>query len=179
MSAASRLEPIGYATASTWLGQALVAQSHQGICAILLGDDPEALAAELQRRFPWAVLAASNSECARQIAPLIGSMDTGVMPAAVPLDLRGSAFQQRVWRCLMDIPAGRTASYTDIAMHIDAPRSVRAVAQACGANPVAVLVPCHRVVGRNGALRGYRWGVERKRALLEREAAWAHLAATP
>ena len=97
------------------------------------------------------------------------------MASALPLDLRGTAFQQRVWHALLDIPAGQTASYTDIAQRIGSPRSVRAVAQACGANPVAVLVPCHRVVARNGALTGYRWGVDRKRALLEREAAQTRL----
>ncbi len=175
MTAATRLEPIGYATASTWLGQALVAQSELGICAILLGDDPEVLVSDLQRRFPRAVLTGANPACAQHIEPLVGSMDTGARPTSVSLDLRGTAFQQRVWRCLLGIPSGRTASYTDIALRVGSPRAVRAVAQACGANPVAVVVPCHRVVGKNGLLTGYRWGVDRKRALLEREAAQTHL----
>jgi AraC family transcriptional regulator of adaptative response/methylated-DNA-[protein]-cysteine methyltransferase len=168
-------EPIRYAIAANWLGLALVAQSDRGLCAVFLGDDPEALATDLQRRFPRAALLASDAECLQRMAPLLGSPHTVGMASALPLDLRGTAFQQRVWHALLDIPAGQTASYTDIAWRIGAPRSVRAVAQACGANPVAVVVPCHRVVAKDGALTGYRWGVQRKHALLEREAAQACL----
>ena len=168
-------EPIRYATATSWLGHTLLAQSALGICALFMGDDPEALAADLRRRFPRAVLIGSDADCWQRIAPLLGSLDASGVTSDLPLDLCGTAFQQRVWRALLEIPAGRTASYTDIARRIDAPRAVRAVAQACGANPVAVVVPCHRVVGRDGALSGYRWGVDRKRALLEREAAAARL----
>ena len=168
-------EPIRYATATSWLGHTLLAQSAQGICALFMGDDPEALAADLGRRFPRALLIGSNAECLQRIAPLLGSLDASGVTAGLPLDLCGTAFQQNVWRALLEIPAGSTATYTDIARRIDAPRAVRAVAQACGANPVAVVVPCHRVIGRDGALSGYRWGVDRKRALLEREAAAARL----
>ena len=168
-------EPIRYAVAASWLGLTLVAQSDRGLCAVFMGDDSEALATDLQRRFPRAELLAADAECRQRVATLIGSPETAGMPPAQPLDLRGTAFQQRVWHALLDIPVGCTASYTDIAQRIGAPRAVRAVAQACGANPVAVLVPCHRVVARNGALTGYRWGVDRKRALLEREAAQARL----
>ena len=168
-------ESIRYAIAANWLGLTLVAQSDRGLCAVLLGDDPDALVTDLQRRFARAVLLASDAECLQRIAPLMGSPDTVGVAKALPLDLRGTAFQQRVWHALLEIPAGRTASYTDIAQRIGSPRSVRAVAQACGANPVAVVVPCHRVVAKDGALTGYRWGVQRKHALLEREAAQACL----
>ena len=168
-------EPIRYAIATSWLGPTLLAQSAQGICALFMGDVPEALAADLRRRFPRAVLIGSDADCLQRIAPLLGSLNVGGMTAGLPLNLCGTAFQQNVWRALLEIPAGGTASYTDIARRIDAPRAVRAVAQACGANPVAVVVPCHRVVCRDGALSGYRWGVNRKRALLEREAAAARL----
>lgn len=169
-------EPIRYAIAASWLGLTLVAQSDRGLCAVFMGDDPEALSNDLQRRFPRAELVAADAGCRQRVATVIGSPDTAGMTTALPLDLRGTAFQQRVWQCLLDIPVGCTASYTDIAQRIGAPRAVRAVAQACGANPVAVIVPCHRVVARNGALTGYRWGVDRKRALLEREAAQVRLA---
>jgi AraC family transcriptional regulator of adaptative response/methylated-DNA-[protein]-cysteine methyltransferase len=168
-------EPIRYAIATSWLGHTLLAQSARGICALFMGDDPDALATDLQRRFPRAALLASDAECLQRMAPLLGSPDTVGMASALPLDLRGTAFQQRVWRALLEIQAGRTVSYSDIARRIDAPRAVRAVAQACGANPVAVVVPCHRVVAKDGALTGYRWGVQRKHALLEREAAQACL----
>lgn len=171
-------EPIRFAVAASWLGQTLLAQSEQGVCAVFMGDAPEPLVADLRRRFPRCVLIGSDPDCRQRISPLTGLPDTGGLAADWPLDLRGTTFQQRVWHALLEIPAGRTASYTDIARRIGAPRAVRAVAQACGANPVAVVVPCHRVVGRDGALTGYRWGVQRKRALLEREAAWAHLAAS-
>ena len=169
-------EPIRYAIAASWLGPTLVAQSNRGLCAIFMGDDPQALAADLQRRFPRAVLTASNTRSLQWVAQTVSSLESPGGATGLPLDLRGTAFQHRVWHSLLDIPAGRTATYTDIAQRIGSPRAVRAVAQACGANPLAVLVPCHRVIGRDGSLSGYRWGVDRKRALLEREAAQPRLA---
>jgi AraC family transcriptional regulator of adaptative response/methylated-DNA-[protein]-cysteine methyltransferase len=163
-------ESIRYAIAANWLGLALVAQSDRGLCAVFLGDDPEALATDLQRRFPRAALLASDAECLQRMAPLLGSPHTVGMASALPLDLRGTAFQQRVWHALLDIPAGQTASYTDIAWRILPSQIGRATL-----NSVAVVVPCHRVVAKDGALTGYRWGVQRKHALLEREAAQACL----
>jgi len=152
------------------LGSILVAQSERGICAILLGDDPEELARELQDRFPRAHLIGGDAEFERLIAKVVGFVEAPRLGLDLPLDVRGTAFQQRVWQALRQIPAGKTESYADIANRIGAPKSVRAVGQACGANPLAVAIPCHRVVRTDGGLAGYRWGVERKRTLLEREA---------
>ena len=140
------------------------------MCAILLGDDPEALARDLQDRFPRARLIGGDAAFERLVARVVGLIEAPALGLDLPLDLRGTAFQQRVWQALRDIPAGAKASYSDVARRIGAPKSIRAVAQACGANALAVMIPCHRVVRRDGALSGYRWGVERKRALLEREA---------
>jgi AraC family transcriptional regulator of adaptative response/methylated-DNA-[protein]-cysteine methyltransferase len=163
-------EGIRYAIVTSSLGNILVARSEGGVCAILLGDDAAALKRELRERFPAAALredAAGLATVAAQARALIES------PAAaefdLPLDLRGTPFQDRVWRALREIPVGSAASYAQIAARIGAPGSARAVAQACGANPVAVAIPCHRVVRSDGALSGYRWGAQRKRALLQRE----------
>jgi AraC family transcriptional regulator of adaptative response/methylated-DNA-[protein]-cysteine methyltransferase len=152
------------------LGAVLVAASARGICAILLGDDPQALRRELQERFPEARLLPGVPDLHSLAQQVIGLIEAPARGVELPLDLRGSDFQQRVWRVLQRIPAGTTVSYSEIAARIRAPNAVRAVARACAANPLAVAIPCHRVVRSDGELSGYRWGLERKRTLLEREA---------
>ena len=161
---------IRFAIGECSLGSILVAQSDRGICAISLGDDPGALARELQDRFPQAQLIGADREFEQRVAQVVGLIEAPGIGIELPLDVRGTAFQQRVWRALRKIPAGKTVSYADVARRIGAPKSVRAVAQACGANAIAVAIPCHRVVRSDGALSGYRWGVERKRTLLAKEA---------
>jgi AraC family transcriptional regulator of adaptative response/methylated-DNA-[protein]-cysteine methyltransferase len=161
---------IRFAVGECSLGSILVARSQRGICAILLGDDPEALAQELQDRFPRATLIGGDAGFERLVSRVVGYVECPALGLDLPLDVRGTAFQQRVWQALREIPPGATASYTEVAGRIGSPKSVRAVAQACAANLLAVAIPCHRVVRNDGALSGYRWGVERKRALLEREA---------
>jgi AraC family transcriptional regulator, regulatory protein of adaptative response / methylated-DNA-[protein]-cysteine methyltransferase len=161
---------IRFAIGECSLGSILVARSERGVCAILLGDDPDALARDLQDRFPQANLIGGDREFERLVAKVIGFVEAPAVGLDLPLDVRGTIFQQRVWRALQEIPAGSTASYSEIARRIGLPRSVRAVAQACAANALAVAIPCHRVVRNDGGLSGYRWGVERKRALLSREA---------
>ncbi len=162
-------EDIRYAFGHSSLGSVLVAASEKGVCAILIGDDPHALAAELRDRFPRAQLTAAGPGFKKTIAKAIRLVEAPASSVDLPLDVRGTAFQHRVWKALRDIPAGSTATYTEIARRIGKPKSVRAVAGACAANPVAIAVPCHRVVRRDGDLAGYRWGVERKRELLRRE----------
>jgi AraC family transcriptional regulator of adaptative response/methylated-DNA-[protein]-cysteine methyltransferase len=162
---------IHFAIGQSTLGALLVARSERGVCAIFLGDDPDALARDLQDRFPRARLIGGDAGFEQWVAQVVGFVEAPGLGLALPLDVRGTAFQQRVWQALRDIPPGHTASYADIARRIGAPAAVRAVAGACAANPVAVAIPCHRVVRSDGALSGYRWGVERKRALLAREAA--------
>jgi AraC family transcriptional regulator, regulatory protein of adaptative response / methylated-DNA-[protein]-cysteine methyltransferase len=161
---------IRFAMAQSSLGAILVAQSLRGICAISLGDDPEQLLRDLQDRFPKANLIGGDEAFEAHIAQVVGFIEAPQIGLDLPLDIRGTAFQKRVWQALRQIPPGRTASYTDIAREIGEPKAVRAVARACGANKIAVAIPCHRVVRNDGALSGYRWGVERKRALLEKEA---------
>ena len=160
---------IRFAIGASSLGAILVARSDRGVCAITLGDEPDVLVHELQDRFPNARLVGDDPDFDALVARVVGLVEAPAIGLDLPLDLRGTAFQQRVWQALRDLPAGGTASYAEIAARIGAPSSVRAVAQACGANPVAIAVPCHRVVRTDGALSGYRWGVARKRALLERE----------
>jgi AraC family transcriptional regulator of adaptative response/methylated-DNA-[protein]-cysteine methyltransferase len=160
---------IRFAIGESWLGAILVASSEKGICAILLGDDPEALVRDLQDRFPKADLIGGDKDYEQLVARVVGFLENPSSGLDLPLDIRGTAFQQRVWEALRQIPAGSTASYAEIAGRIGQPKSVRAVAQACGANYIAVAVPCHRVVRTDGALSGYRWGVERKAQLLRRE----------
>ena len=160
---------IRFAVGQCSLGAILVAASDRGVCAILMGDDPDTLARDLQDRFPRARLIGGDRGFEQLVAKVVGLVETPAMGLGLPLDVRGTAFQQRVWQALREIPAGKTASYTEIAKRIGAPKSVRAVAQACAANPLAVAIPCHRVVRNDGGLSGYRWGVERKRALLEKE----------
>jgi len=162
---------IQFAVGECSLGSILVAATDTGVCAILLGDDPEALVRDLESRFPKARLVGGDRDFERTVARVVGFVEAPALGLDLPLDVRGTAFQQRVWQALREIPPGFTASYTDIARRIGAPNAVRGVAQACAANAIAVAIPCHRVVRRTGALAGYRWGVERKRALLEREAA--------
>ena len=162
---------IKFAVGECSLGSILVAATDRGVCAILLGDDPEALAHDLQDRFSRAELVGGDAEFEALVAQVVGFVEQPGLGLDLPLDVRGTAFQQRVWQALREIPAGETAGYREIAEKIGSPRAVRAVAQACAANAIAVAIPCHRVVRTDGALSGYRWGVERKRALLDREAA--------
>ncbi len=158
-----------FAVGQCSLGAILVAQSCRGVCAILLGDDPDTLVRDLQDQFPKADLVGADRRFEQTVAQVVGFIEAPALGLDLPLDLRGTAFQQRVWQALRDIPLGSTASYAQIAERIGAPKSFRAVAQACGANSLAVAIPCHRVVRSNGELSGYRWGVERKRRLLARE----------
>jgi AraC family transcriptional regulator of adaptative response/methylated-DNA-[protein]-cysteine methyltransferase len=139
------------------------------VCAILLGDDPDELAHDVERRFPRARLVGADAAFERLVATVVGLVEQPSVGTKLPLDIRGTAFQQRVWSALRAIPAGETVSYAELAKAIGAPRAVRAAAQACAANPLAVAIPCHRVVRTDGDLSGYRWGIERKRALLARE----------
>jgi AraC family transcriptional regulator, regulatory protein of adaptative response / methylated-DNA-[protein]-cysteine methyltransferase len=159
-----------FAVGECSLGSILVAATDKGVCAILLGDDPEALVRELQDRFANAQLRGGDTNFEHVVAQVIGFVEDPALGLDLPLDVRGTAFQQRVWQVLRAIRPGATASYTDIARRIGAPNVVRAVAQACASNTLAVAIPCHRVVRNDGRLSGYRWGVERKRALLKREA---------
>ncbi|MCA1575284.1 MAG: methylated-DNA--[protein]-cysteine S-methyltransferase, partial [Acidobacteria bacterium] len=161
---------ICFAVGECSLGSILVAQSERGVCAILLGDDPDKLARDLQDQFPRANLIGGDTEFEQLVAKVVDFVEAPRLGLDLPLEVRGTAFQQRVWQALGEIPAGETVSYADIANRIGAPKSVRAVAQACAANALAVAIPCHRVVRNDGRLSGYRWGVERKRALLEKEA---------
>jgi AraC family transcriptional regulator of adaptative response/methylated-DNA-[protein]-cysteine methyltransferase len=161
---------ISFAIGECSLGAILVATSHRGVAAISIGDDPQALVQTLQDRFPHARLIGGDAGFEQLVARVVGLVEAPALGLDLPLDVRGTAFQQRVWQALRAIPAGETASYAEIARRIGAPKSVRAVAQACGANLLAVAIPCHRVVRTDGALSGYRWGVERKRTLLQREA---------
>lgn len=160
---------IRFAVGQCSLGAILVAATDQGVCAILLGDDPEELVRDLQDRFDRAQLIGGDAQFEKLVAKVVGFVEAPAIGLDLPLDVRGTAFQQRVWQALREIPAGSTISYTAMAQRIGSPRAVRAVAQACAANAIAVAIPCHRVVRNDGNLSGYRWGVERKRKLLERE----------
>jgi AraC family transcriptional regulator of adaptative response/methylated-DNA-[protein]-cysteine methyltransferase len=161
---------IRFAVGQCSLGAILVAATAQGICAIALGDDPEALVKSLEDRFPKASLVGADASFEAWVARVVGFVEAPHLGFDLPLDLRGTAFQQRVWRALTDIPPGTTTTYTELARRLGVPSAVRAVAGACARNPVAVAIPCHRVVRRDGDLAGYRWGIERKRALISREA---------
>lgn len=160
---------IRFAIGQCTLGAILVAQSQRGVCAILLGDDPQALLCDLQDRFPNADLCGGDAAFEQLVAQVVGFVEAPSVGLNLPLDIRGTAFQERVWQALRQIPAGTTVSYTELAQRIGAPAAIRAVARACAANLLAVAVPCHRVVRQDGGLSGYRWGVERKRELLARE----------
>lgn len=161
---------IRFAVGQCSLGAILVAQSNRGICAITLGDDPDKLVRDLQDRFPNADLIGGDAGFEALVARVVGFVETPQAGLDLPLDIRGTAFQERVWQALRNVPAGQTVSYAEVARRIGSPGSARAVARACGANTIAVAIPCHRVVRNDGTLSGYRWGVDRKRALLEREA---------
>lgn len=160
---------IHFAVGECSLGAILVAKSKRGVCAITMGDDADQLVRDLQDRFPKAVLIGGDKQFEALVAEIVGFVEAPGLGLNMPLDIQGTAFQQRVWQALRDIPAGETLSYRDVAEQIGAPRAVRAVAQACAANKIAVAIPCHRVVRSDGSLSGYRWGVERKRSLLKME----------
>src|SRR5262249_49220647 len=152
------------------LGEVLIAASAKGICAVLFGDNADTLVRDLQNRFPQAEIIGGDAAFERIAAEVIAWVEAPGAGLHLPLDVRGSAFQHRVWQALRNIGPGTTASYADVAKRIGNPAAVRAVAKACGANNLAVIVPCHRVVRSDGRLSGYRWGIERKRELLDREA---------
>lgn len=164
---------IRFAIGECSLGSILVAQSEQGICAILLGDDPEEVLRDFQRRFARAELIGGDADFEQLVARVVAFVEAPQIGLDLPLDVRGTAFQQRVWQALRAIPPGMTVTYAELARRIGAPRAVRAVGAACGANPIAVAIPCHRVVRSDGDLSGYRWGIARKRTLLDIEAAAA------
>ncbi len=160
---------IRFAIGECSLGPILVAVSKRGVCAISLGDDPEQLARDLQDRFPEARLVGGDADFEGYVAKVVAMVEAPGLGLDLPLDIRGTAFQQRVWQALQEIPAGTTVSYAELAERLGDPCATRAVARACAANLLAVAIPCHRVVKKDGRLSGYRWGVERKAALLERE----------
>lgn len=163
-------ERIRFAVGECSLGAILVAATEKGICSILFGDDPNTLVHDLERRFPKADLAGGDTDFEQWVAKVVGLIETPNQRFSLPLDMRGTAFQVRVWQALRQIPPGSTATYSEIAERIGVPKAVRAVARACASNWLAVAIPCHRVVRNDGALSGYRWGVDRKRVLLDREA---------
>lgn len=170
-------EDIRFAVGESSLGTILVASSQKGVASILLGDDPDALVRDLQDRFPKARLIGGDSDYEALVARVVGFVEAPQLGLDLPLDVRGTAFQQRVWQALQDIPVGSTVSYAGIAERIGAPKATRAIAAACAANAHAVAIPCHRVIRKDGALSGYAWGAERKRALFDREAGGAAKAA--
>lgn len=161
---------IHVAFARSPIGLVLVARSAAGLAAVLIGDDRDSLRRELARRFPLGELAGSDAALDALAANVAALVDTPAKTLDVALDMRGTPFQRQVWRALRSIPAGSTTTYGDLAARLGRPQSARAIGAACGANPLAIIVPCHRVVARDGSLAGYRWGVERKQALLDREA---------
>ncbi len=165
-------ETIHFATGQSSLGTVLVATTQLGICAILLGDDAAALASDLRARFPHAALLPATAAFAATLAAIVALVDRPAAASpALPLDIRGTAFQRRVWEALRAIPPGETRSYSAIAAGLGQPKATRAVASACAANALAVAIPCHRAIAKDGALAGYRWGLTRKRSLLARERA--------
>jgi AraC family transcriptional regulator of adaptative response/methylated-DNA-[protein]-cysteine methyltransferase len=168
---------IRYDIVESPLAGLLVAATRRGVCSVRFGDDVEGLEAALRLEFPWATLVRDREGLADRVAALLRGIAGTTRRVDVPLDVRASQFQRRVWDAIRAIPAGATRSYSEIARELGCPRGARAVARACAANPVAVAIPCHRVVAKSGGEGGYRWGVERKRALLRREqeaAARAH-----
>ncbi len=162
---------IRFAVGQSSLGAILVAATDKGVAAILLGDDPGTLVDELQTLFPKAELVGADKEFEAMVAKVVGYVEAPDVGLDLPLDVRGTAFQQRVWRALSEIPAGTTATYAEIAERVGSPKAIRAVGQACAANTLAIAIPCHRVVRTDGSLSGYRWGIDRKRDLLKREGA--------
>lgn len=162
-------EEIRFALGQTSLGAILVASSKKGVASILLGSDPDALLRQLQDRFPKAEIIGADKDYEALIARVVGFLEAPQLGLDLPLDVRGTAFQRRVWQALQEIPVGQTVSYAEIARRIGSPKAARGVAGACAANNLAVAIPCHRVVRNDGTLSGYAWGVERKKALLDRE----------
>jgi AraC family transcriptional regulator of adaptative response/methylated-DNA-[protein]-cysteine methyltransferase len=167
-------ETIRYTLTDTSLGRLVVATTDRGVCLVAFGESDAELAEEVARRFPRASIKPADAEPRAWVEAVVGLIDAPAGPdggsaAQLPLDVRGTVFQRQVWSALCEIPRGRTVSYSQLASAIGRPTATRAVAAACGANPAAVVVPCHRVIGADGSLTGYRWGVERKRALLDRE----------
>jgi AraC family transcriptional regulator of adaptative response/methylated-DNA-[protein]-cysteine methyltransferase len=160
---------IRYVLVDSALGRLLVASTERGICAVTMGDDDEVLEAALRQEYPLAAIERADDGLGDWVARIVRHLESGASPLAVPVDVQGTAFQHRVWTALSEIPAGATRSYREVAVSIGAPTAARAVARACATNRVAVVIPCHRVVREGGALGGYRWGLERKKALLERE----------
>jgi AraC family transcriptional regulator of adaptative response/methylated-DNA-[protein]-cysteine methyltransferase len=163
-------QQIRFAIAECSLGPILVASTAQGICAILIDDDPDFLVKDLQDRFPKAELIGAEPEYEQVVSRVVGMVEQPSLGLELPLDVRGTAFQQRVWQVLRAIPSGRRVTYAELAELAGVPRGARAVASACAANAIAVAIPCHRVVRNDGSISGYRWGVDRKAALLNREA---------
>ena len=162
-------ERIRYALADSSLGRLVVASTRRGVCLVAFGESDAELVAEVHRRFPRADVEPSPLAEEAWVAAVVALVDQPASGIDVPLDVRGTVFQRQVWAALREIPAGSTVTYAQLASAIGRPTATRAVAQACGSNPTAVVVPCHRVIGADGSLTGYRWGVARKRALLERE----------
>jgi AraC family transcriptional regulator, regulatory protein of adaptative response / methylated-DNA-[protein]-cysteine methyltransferase len=160
---------LDFATSACSLGFVLAARSRRGLCAILLGDDPDFLQHELRKKFPRATLTQAREDLGQVLAQVIDLLDSPGQGLNLPLDITGTPFQQRVWQVICAIPVGETMSYGEVAQRLGSPRATRAVAGACAANRLAVVIPCHRVLRRDGNLSGYRWGVERKRKLLARE----------
>lgn len=160
---------IRFAVGACSLGAILVAATEKGVCAILLGDDREALERELEKRFAQAHIVSGDEQFSDLVGTVIAHVEAPKKALLLPLDVRGTAFQQQVWAELRQIPPGSTTTYTEVARRIGKPTSVRAVAGACAANPIAVAIPCHRVVASDGKLSGYRWGIARKRKLLDSE----------
>ncbi|MBO1016441.1 methylated-DNA--[protein]-cysteine S-methyltransferase [Achromobacter sp. SD115] len=163
--------PIRFAIGNTVLGLVVVGRSQRGICAIFLGEDAEALRGQLASAFPGTALQADQAALTRELSQVIAFIDKDTAEGVINLDIGGTAFEQKVWQALCGIPAGKTRSYGDVARDLGVPEAVRAVAGACAANVLAIAIPCHRVVRRDGSVSGYRWGVERKRALLAMESA--------
>ncbi len=160
---------VRYTLADCTLGRCLVAESERGICAILLGDDDATLVADLHGLFPAAKDVPADTDFQQRVREVIAAINARDAPLSLPLDIRGTAFQQQVWQALRAIPCGETMSYQQLASAIGKPKAVRAVASACGANKLAIVIPCHRVIRGDGALSGYRWGIARKALLLQRE----------
>ncbi len=167
--AGGRGSTIRFAIGGCSLGLILVASTEKGVCSILMGAAPEPLISTLRGRFPNAQIVVGDGEFAQTVAAVVNYVEEPSRGLHLPLDIRGTAFQQRVWEALREVPIGTTASYSEIAARIGSPKAVRAVANACARNEIAVAIPCHRIVGKDGSLTGYRWGTERKRILLDRE----------
>ena len=162
-------ESLRYALAPSTLGLVIVGLSERGVCFVAFGESPQDLLGDMEARFPAAEIVPAEPADNELVAAVIALLDHPSRPADLPLDVRGTAFQQQVWRALTTIEPGATVTYAQLAKQIGRPSAVRAVAQACGANPIAVAIPCHRVIGADGSLTGYRWGVERKRVLIGNE----------